>query len=255
MNENPGSDSQPVTDRAATGSITLQLPTSTPQVTYAILGITIFVFILQLLSDFFLGADLMVALGAKSNEAIRAGQLWRFFTPIVLHGSLWHIGFNMYALYSLGTGLEKRMGHLRFLLLYLLAGFAGNVMSFLITPGLSIGASTSVFGVIAAEGIFLYQNRQLFGKEAGRAMNNIVFVILFNLFLGFSSGGMIDNWGHVGGLVGGAIFAWFAGPRWNVAGIFPDLRLEDSREFREIALGAGLVIIFFGALAVWGIIY
>ena len=255
MNEYPGSDSQPTAERAATGSVTFQLPTSTPQVTYAILGITIFVFILQLLSDFFLGGDLMVALGAKSNEAIRAGQLWRFFTPIVLHGSLWHIGFNMYALYSLGTGLEKRMGHVHFLLLYLLAGFAGNVMSFLITPGLSIGASTSVFGVIAAEGIFLYQNRQLFGKEAGRAMNNIVFVILFNLFMGFSSGGMIDNWGHVGGLVGGAIFAWFAGPRWSVAGIFPDLRLEDSREFREIALGAGLVIIFFGALAVWGIIY
>ncbi len=255
MNETPSSDSQPVNDRAATGSVTFQLPASTPQVTYAILGITIFVFILQLLSDFFLGGDLMVALGAKSNDAIRAGQLWRFFTPILLHGSLWHIGFNMYALYSLGTGLEKRMGHVRFLLLYLLAGFAGNVMSFLITPGLSIGASTSVFGVIAAEGIFLYQNRRLFGKEAGRAMNNIVFVILLNLFMGFSSGGMIDNWGHVGGLVGGAIFAWFAGPRWNVTGIFPDLRLEDSREFREIALGAGLVIIFFGALAVWGIIY
>ena len=63
----------------------------------------------------------------------------------------------------------------------------------------------------------------------------------------------IDNWGHVGGLLGGAIFAWFASPRWEVAGIFPDFHLHDAREFRDIVLGGGLVVILFGALAVWGL--
>jgi len=237
------------------GSIAIRLPASTPRITYGILGITIFVYILQVLGNFFLGYDLLTVLGAKSNEAIQAGELWRLITPILLHGSLWHIGFNMYALYSLGRGLEQRMGHGRFLLLYLLAGFAGNVFSLLITSSPSIGASTSIFGLIAAEGVFLYQNRRLFGKESRQAMNNIGFVILLNLYLGFSSRGMIDNWGHVGGLLGGAVFTWFAGPLWKVVGIYPDLRLEDNREFRDVVLGAGMVIIIFGGLAVWDILF
>ena len=251
MNEAPAS-SAPEVGAAPSGLISLRLPSVTPRVTYIILGITLFVFALQFISKLLLGFDLMVALGAKDNALIRAGQIWRLFTPMLLHSSLMHIGFNMYALYALGRGLEQRLGHGRFILLYLLAGFSGNVFSFLITPGLSIGASTAVFGLIAAEGVFLYHNRRLFGKEAGRAMNNIVFVILFNLFLGFSSGGLIDNWGHVGGLLGGAVFTWFAGPLWEVEGIFPNLQLADTREFHDVSLGAGLVILIFGALAVWG---
>jgi hypothetical protein len=54
-------------------------------------------------------------------------------------------------------------------------------------------------------------------------------------------------------LLGGAMFAWFAGPRWEVVGISPDFRLQDQRESREIILGVGLVIIVFGALAAWGL--
>ncbi|MBI5838912.1 MAG: rhomboid family intramembrane serine protease [Chloroflexi bacterium] len=252
MNEIPASPSDLETGAAPSGTIALRLPAVNARVTNVILGLTIFIYVLQVLGEYWLGFDVMAALGAKSNEAIRAGELWRLFTPILLHGPIWHIGFNMYALYSLGTGLEWRMGHGRFLLLYLLAGFAGNVFSFLITPGQSVGASTSIFGLIAAEGIFLYQNRRLFGKESRQAMNNIIFVIIFNLFLGFSGGGLIDNWGHVGGLLGGAVFTWFAGPLWQVVGNFPDLRLADQREFRDVVLGAGTVIIIFSALAVWG---
>jgi rhomboid protease GluP len=253
VNEPPASlpDVQPAAPDP--GRIALRLPTVSPRVTYILLGITVSVYLLQILGDLILRFDVMAALGAKSNAAIRAGELWRLITPIFLHGPIWHIGFNMYALFSLGMGLERRLGHGRFLLLYLLAGFSGNVFSFLITPGTSVGASTSIFGLIAAEGVFLYQNRRLFGRETQQAIGNIVMVILFNLFMGFSSGGLIDNWGHIGGLLGGAVFMWFAGPLWEVEGIFPDIRLTDQRGFRDIVLGAGSVVIIFGALAVWGI--
>ncbi|SRR6266540_598634 len=262
MNETPVSPTDSSTPKATTpppGTVALRLPTVTPRVTYMILGITIFIFILQILSRMFLGFDALIDLGAKNNDAIRAGQLWRLFTPMLLHDStfIWHIGFNMYALFALGAGLERRIGHGRFLLLYVLAGFSGNVLSFLMTlmtKGLSVGASTSIFGLIAAEGVFLYQNRRLFGKEARRAMGNVLFVIMLNLFLGFSSGGLIDNWGHIGGLLGGVVFTWFAGPRWEISGVFPNYHLADSREFRDIVLGASMVVIIFGALAVWGIV-
>ena len=257
MNERPASPLDPLSGPGQPappppGTIALRLPGIKPRVTSIILALTISIFVLQFLSKLLLGFDVLIELGAKNNDAIRAGELWRFFTPMLLHGSILHIGFNMYALFSLGMGLERRLGHFRFLTLYLLAGFAGNVFSFLITRGLSVGASTSIFGLIAAEGVFLYQNRSLFGREARQAMGNIVFVIMLNLFLGFSSGGLIDNWGHIGGLLGGAIFTWFAGPRWEVVGAFPDFHLEDNRAFRDILLGASAVIIIFGGLAVWG---
>jgi rhomboid protease GluP len=195
----------------------------------------------------------IIYLGDKNNSLIRDGQLWRLITPILLHGPIWHIGFNMYALFSLGSGLERRFGHVRFLLLYLLAGFAGNVLSFLITSGNSIGASTSIFGLIAAEGVFLYQNRKLFGEEARQAIGNVVSVAAINLFIGFSSGGYIDNWGHIGGLLGGLIFTWFGGPLWEVEGIYPLLRLVDRRGNTDLLLGAGMVLLLFGGLAVLGL--
>ena len=253
MNESPASYSDLKPAAPSTGPIALRLPSSPPRVTYIILGLTIFIYLLQLASNFLFGYDLPLALGAKAGDLIREGQLWRLITPILLHGSLWHIGFNMYALFSFGTGLERRFGHFRFLVLYLLAGFSGNVLSFLFTGGYSVGSSTSIFGLIAAEGIFLYQNRKLFGEEAKQAMGNVVSVAAINLFIGFSSGGLIDNWGHIGGLLGGLIFTWFGGPLWQVEGLYPLLRLVDKREGRDVVVGAAAALIIFGGLALLGL--
>jgi rhomboid protease GluP len=233
--------------------VPVSLPTAIPRVTYTILGITVVAYLLQMLSQFIFGQDLMIALGAKSNAAIHAWQLWRFFTPMLLHGSILHIGFNMYALYIIGIGLERRFGHGRFLLLYILSGFAGSVFSFLLSSADSIGASGAIFGLIGAEGIFLYQNRQLLGNQVRRAINNVIFIVVLNLVLGLSPG--IDNWAHVGGLMGGLIFAWFAGPIWEPQGISPNLRVADQREPRDIIVGAAVVTIIFCTVAAIGMWY
>jgi rhomboid protease GluP len=211
---------------------------------------TVFIYLLQMLSTYVLGGDILIQWGAKANNYIRAGQLWRFFTPMLLHGSILHIGFNMYALYIFGIGLERRYGHERFLLLYILSGFAGAVFSFLFSSANSIGASGAIFGLISAEGIFLFQNRKLLGNQVKRAINNVVFVVAINLFLGLQPG--IDNWGHVGGLMGGLIFAWFAGPHWEVQGIAPNLHVEDLREPRDVIVAVAVVTIIFCTLAAIG---
>ena len=231
-------------------TVPVSLPATTPSVTYTILGLTVFVYLLQFISQFIFGFDLMIEYGAKANEYIRAGELWRFFTPMLLHGSIMHIGFNMYALYVFGIGLERRYGHGRFFLLYILSGFAGAVFSFLFSNAYSIGASGAIFGLIGAEGIFLVQNRKLFGAQVGKAINNVIFVVAINLLLGLSPG--IDNWGHIGGLMGGLIFAWFAGPHWRVEGIFPNLHVVDQREPRGVIVGVGVVTIIFCTLAAIG---
>ena len=234
-------------------AVRVALPQSAPYVTYSIIGITVFFFVLQLASQALLQVDLPAALLLKSNNLIRAGQLWRLLTPALLHGSIPHIGFNMYALFSFGIGLERHFGHRRFLLLYLLGAFSGNVMSFLFSSANSLGASTAIFGLLGAEGVFLVQNRKLFAGQFRSAIGNIIFVAAINLFIIGSLPG-IDRWGHIGGLLGGLIFTSFAGPLWEIEGIQPMLHLVDKRPTREVIIGAAVVIFIFGGLAIWGMI-
>ena len=246
----PGQPSQPVPAQQA---MRVPMPRSAPYVTYSIIGVTVFVYVLQLLSTFTLGKDYLVLYGARINEAILAGELWRFLTPALLHGSIPHIAFNMYALLSFGTGLERHFGHWRFLLLYLLGAFAGNVASFLFSAGYSVGASTAIFGLLGAEAVFLIQNRKLFAGQFRSAIGNIIFIAAINLFIIGSLPG-IDNWGHIGGLLGGLIFTSFAGPLYEVEGISPAYHLVDRRPVREVIIGAAMVVLVFGGLAMWGMV-
>jgi rhomboid protease GluP len=222
-----GPDARPAPRRVAVRN------TSPAYVTFAILVLTILIYLAQLGTEYLVDIDLPAAYGIKANELIIAGQLWRLITPVLLHGSILHIGFNMYALYLLGPGLEKNFGHWRFLTLYLLSGFAGNVMSMILTDAPSLGSSTAIFGLLAAHGIFVYQNRKLIGEQvAQQAINRIARVALINLVIGLSPG--IDNWGHVGGLIGGALFAWFGGPLLQIGGIHPVITINDKRDASQI---------------------
>lgn len=252
MNQEPAGMDHPASEPAQQ-MVRVAMPEAAPYVTYAIIAITVVFYVLQLASQSLLGGDYPAALLAKSNDLIRNGQLWRLLTPALMHGSIMHIAFNMYALLTFGTGLERHFGHGRFLLLYVLGAFSGNVASFLMTPANSLGASTAVFGLLGAEGIFLYQNRKLFAGRFRTAIQNIIFIAAINLAFGFSSSGL-DNAGHIGGLLGGLIFSWFAGPLWDVGGIPPALRLVDKRPFHEIVVGAAIVVLVFGSLAMWGMI-
>lgn len=247
----PSSSSYPGSQQAAYISVRLP-PSEKPVVVYVVLALSVLVYTFQILSEMILGSDLPLYLGAKWNEAIQAGQFWRLFTPMLLHGSLLHIGFNMYALLVIGRGLENYYGHFRFLLLYLLAGYAGNVMSFLMSPSLSVGASTALFGLIAAQGIFILKNRFLFGRQRSLSMLfNTLFIVLVNLFIGLSPG--IDNWGHLGGLIGGLVFAWFAGPAYQVEGQVPNLSLVDNKPKQRTWITAtilGIVLSLLTALII-----
>lgn len=222
-------------------------PATQPVVTYAIIGVTVAVYLLQMLTQYTMGGDYPLYLGAKVNQLIEQGQLWRFFTPMLLHGSLLHIAFNMYALYSIGRPLELYYGHWRYLALYVLGGFAGNVFSFIFSLNSSAGASTAIFGLLAAEGVFLYHNRAMFGQFANRALTQVITIAAINLVIGLSPG--IDNFGHVGGLIGGALFAWFAGPLLGVAGFYPNFSTVDRREKRSVLTAALGITAWFMLLA------
>ena len=184
-------------------------------ISYLLIALSIIIFGLQNITEWLSGYDLLLFYGAKINQFILQGDFWRFLTPAFLHGSIIHLSFNMYAIYSIGPSLERKYGSTSFILLYVISAIFGNVISFLISPHVSLGSSTAIFGLIAAQGVYIYKNRYLLGSAAKPLLTNVLFMIAINLFLGLSPG--IDNWGHMGGLVGGFLYAWFAGPSFGIS--------------------------------------
>jgi rhomboid protease GluP len=260
--------------------VQVQMPVLKPTVTYAILGVTVFVYLLQyltqpggLLYNTFLELsrmiqgnsltdllvsrgynqpDLLVMLGGKITPLIKAGQVWRLFTPALLHFSLVHIGANMYSLFALGPTLERFYGHKRFLVLYILAALGGNVLSFLMTTqGVSAGASTAIFGLIGAEGIFIYRNRRLFGPRARAMLNNVIFIVVINLAIGVTAG--FDNWGHLGGLLTGLAFGWFAGPQMGLQNDLSGYSVTDRRTANAVLTTSILIFLVLSGLVAVGI--
>ena len=247
----PEQEAQPDSQRRV---VSIPLPSYSPRFTYTIIGVTVFVYLLQVLTLRLLGLDIPAAFGAKVNDLIRAGQLWRLFTPMLLHDdqTLIHIGFNMYFLFIVGTRVERFTGHGRFLLLYILSGFAGCVISFVASPYSAWGASGALFGLLGYEAAMAYRNRSLLGATSNAMLKNALSVALINILIGFVVGA--DNWGHVGGLLGGLVFTWFAGPRWEVEGLYPDYRMQDKVETRDVIVGVSAVLIIFGVLTIIGMV-
>lgn len=238
--------------------VTVRMPQREPRLVYALLAVTIFVYLLQYMTQkqmlslglscpYFDSPDLPACFGLKVNELIIAGQWWRLITPVFLHANLLHIGFNMYALYALGPELERHFGHLPFLLLYLLSGFAGVVLSFMLTDAPSLGASTAVFGLLAAQGVFAYRNQRVFGRRARAALMSIINIAFINLLIGLTPG--IDNWGHLGGLLGGLIFAGIAGPIYEINETETELKLINQTP-PSLVLVASLAVFFVFAAGV-----
>ncbi len=242
--ENPSAPEAPQpTPRAAA------LKLNKPTVTYILMGLIALFFIAQMLSIQFLGFDLPAALLSKSRSNILAGQLWRLITPVLLHGSILHVGLNMYALWILGRQLESIYGHWRFLALFLVAGFGGNVLSFVLSPYNSLGSSTGIFGLLAAEVLLILQNKQFFGPRAGPMLNNLIFIFFLNIAIGLAPGSNIDNFGHLGGAVAGGLFAFLAGPKWELQFGQNAPRVQDVRQKSDVWLAVLIVALGFGLIA------
>jgi rhomboid protease GluP len=158
----------------------------------------------------------LVLLGAKVNDLVAAGEYWRLLTATLLHASLIHIFFNGFALYALGPETERIYGTRRFLALYWLAGLSGSIASFAFSPAPAVGASGAIFGLIGGLGVFYYLNRRMLGQFGRAQLQGMIAIAGINLLIGFAAQGTIDNWGHLGGLIGGALAGLALAPRLEV---------------------------------------
>ncbi|PYC87545.1 rhomboid family intramembrane serine protease [Streptomyces tateyamensis] len=136
--------------------------------------------------------------GTRYGVAAGPGGWYRLLTGMFMHQGWVHLGSNMLALWWLGPALERALGRLRFLALYLVSGLAGNALVFLLSgdAARSVGASGAVFGVFGATAVLLRAARQPLGP--------VVALIAVNLVITFSVPG-IDWRAHVGGLAAGML--------------------------------------------------
>lgn len=194
---------------------------------FVTLGILIVLLIVFLVEVFLGGSEnvnVLMKMGAMNNYAVVAGhQWWRLFTAQFLHIGAMHLISNAIIIYYMGQYMEPIMGHVRFLVTYLLAGIGGNLFSlaFSADRGISAGASTALFGLFGAMTAIGLRNLHnpvisFLGRQA--------FVLaLINLALDIFVPG-IDIWGHIGGLITGFLLAIILGdhvmrtynPKWRV---------------------------------------
>ncbi|MGF7532593.1 rhomboid protease YqgP [Bacillus mexicanus] len=170
-----------------------------PIFTYLFIALQILMFFVLERNGGSTNTEVLVAFGAKENSLIAAGEWWRLLTPIVLHIGIAHLAFNTLALWSVGSAVERMYGSGRFLLIYLSAGIAGSIASFVFSPYPSAGASGAIFGCLGALLYVALSNRKMFLRTIG---TNIIVIIIINLGFGFAVSN-IDNSGHIGGLIGG----------------------------------------------------
>ncbi|KAK9929347.1 hypothetical protein M0R45_026449 [Rubus argutus] len=178
------------------------------QWTNVLLALNIIVYMAQVATQ----NDLLLW-GAKINRLIDKGQLWRLVTSSVLHVNVGHLLVNCYSLNNVGPTMERLSGPKRFLAIYFTSAIASSAMSYCCSQAPAVGASGAVFGLVGSLAVFVLRHRDLVG--GGREdLKKIAYVIILNMAIGQLSKG-IDNWGHLGGLLGGAATSWLLGPAWK----------------------------------------
>lgn len=177
-----------------------------------------------------------ITLGANNKILVKNGQIFRLITYAFLHGSLIHLITNMYSLWIIGSQVENNLGKVRMIIIYFISALCGGMLSCIFNDGISVGASGAIFGLMGAL-VYFGMHYRLYLHDALK--NKLIPVILVNLIIGFSITG-IDNYCHIGGLIGGFLASMACG-------------VPESKNKSEKVNGIILLLIFisFMAYLIW----
>lgn len=176
-----------------------------PMITYTLIAINILFYIIPVLFGEY---NSVINLLCNHGPSIRAGQYYRLFTGMFVHAGLMHLALNCYSLYVIGTQMESFLGKIKYLIIYVVSGLAGALLSMTFSGNVaSVGASGAIFGLLGSMLYFGYHYRVYLGNVI---KSQILPLILVNLSIGFMFQG-IDNAAHIGGLIGGALITMALG--------------------------------------------
>lgn len=151
----------------------------------------------------------MIDSGAAYAPLIAEGEYYRLFTSMFLHFGIQHLTNNMLLLLFLGDYLERAVGKLRYLVIYLGGGIIGNLCSYLHelfliktgkAPAVSAGASGAIFAAVGAMLVLLAFRK---GKLEDLTFRRMAIMAGLSLMVGFQSSN-VDNFAHLGGFFAGA---------------------------------------------------
>jgi rhomboid protease GluP len=233
--------------------------------TYVLLGINIAVFLGMLLNRVSIldpTTDQLLRWGANCGPYVLiGGQWWRLFTAMFVHVGIIHIATNMWCLWNLGLLAEPLIGPMGVVAAYVLTGFAGNLLSVAVHPGVpggpegivGAGASGAIFGLAGVLILLLKSPLLPIPKEELKKLrwSVIQFSILnfgIGLYTAFGrSPVQIDNMAHLGGFLSGLAFGIPLVPRIGAA---KDL-FERRRILAVLGMGFLLVLLAFGLHSFW----
>ncbi len=180
-----------------------------PIITYVLMGICLVAFLaMEILGNGSNDSQTLLRFGANLDILVKSGDYYRLLTAVFLHIGILHLVCNMYALYIIGPQIESFFGKWKYLLIFIVSGISGNLLSMAFSHNIiSAGASGAIFGLLGAMLYFGYNYRSYLGNVM---RSQIIPIIVLNLFFGFISTG-IDNFAHIGGLIGGILAAMAVG--------------------------------------------
>ena len=178
-------------------------------VTYVIIGLLVLIYLLGLFTN---NQDNFINMFAVYGPFIRKyHEYYRLLTGTLLHGGLFHLLSNCYALYIIGSQIESFYGKSKYLIIYLFSAITGSLLSITLANNASIGASGAIFGLMGALLYFGYYYRVYIGSTWKQ---RILPVILLNLVIGLIVPG-IDYFAHIGGLIGGVLISMAVGLKYK----------------------------------------
>jgi membrane associated rhomboid family serine protease len=185
----------------------------TPRATWSILAVTIAIGVSTFLSNE--NRELWYGLFALDKAAVAAGQWWRLVTVVLVHADLslvFHLLFNMYALWVIGPFAEALYGSARFVAIYALTAAAGSAASYVASPALGVGASGAIFGLFGLIFVADRVHRPALTRAARGLTSQIGMLVVLNLAIGFLIP-FVDVSAHIGGLIAGAWLGFVLVPR------------------------------------------
>ena len=204
---------QQVTDETELGPDepgAVSIPFPIPFYTYTLLGCIGAVFITQFLTSKdpeFFTIDRFSAFyaGFDKQAFLKENEYWRILTGATVHSGILHVLMNSYALYSFGRLIELLSNRAHLAIVFILSALGGGLLSLLFNPDVtSVGASGGIVGFLSYLAVYAFKRRQFISPEFRRSLLvNIGFILVFGLVLY----NVVDNFGHIGGLIVGAIYA------------------------------------------------
>ena len=154
------------------------------------------------------GNKMYIAGRYGTDLVLAQGQYWRLLTSVFLHAGLSHLGSNLLVQILMGNAVERNLGHIRYLALYLLSGIGGNVISVLYDRAqgvniYSVGASGAVFGVMGTLFVLIIRGRKKL-RSGSSLLTRAAFAVFYAVYSGFRNP-YTDNAAHLGGLAFGVV--------------------------------------------------